>query len=307
MSNPSNWLPSLNALRAFEAVARHSSFQKAAAELHVTSPAIQQLVRGLEESLGRSLVVRQGRSVMLTDAGEAAAPHLQEGFGLIALGVSRIRSHVSQRGIRVSVEPSFAAAWLIGRLKSFQERHPEIDVLIDATERLADLHRGEADIAIRYGVAAGGDYLSWRLFDDETLAVCSPAILPATAERMTYDDLKSFTLIHFERSNMQPSWESWRKAVGAMPIQGGRSLRFTDYNMALQAAIGGQGIALASRPLIQEALEAGLLVAPFGNGLRNGCGYNLIATPDVAERSEAKAFIEWMESEVCSDVSKSGE
>lgn len=291
------WLPSLNALRAFEAVARHRSFQKAADELHVTSPAIQQLVRGLEEGVGRPLVVRHGRSVAITSAGATAAPHLREGFELIALGVSRMRTHSPQQGLRVSVEPSFASSWLIGRLKTFQERYPDIDVLIDASERLVDLHRGEAEIAIRYAKAIGDDYLSWRLFDDETVAVCSPAILPGPVKRITFADLEAHTLIHFERARLQPDWETWLKAFGAKLIRGGRSLRFTDYNMVLQAAIAGQGIALASRPLIQGAIETGLLIAPFGDGLRSGFGYNLITTLEMAERREAKVFVDWMENQ----------
>ncbi|MFN7089429.1 MAG: LysR substrate-binding domain-containing protein [Allorhizobium sp.] len=302
MSRSSSWLPSLNALRAFEAVARHLSFQKAADELHVTSPAVQQLVRGLEDGIGCPLIVRHGRSVAISSAGAAAAPHLREGFERIALGVSRMRTH-PQHELKVSVEPSFASSWLISRLMTFQERYPDIHILIDASERLVDLHRGEADIAIRYAKVIGDGYLSWRLFDDETVAVCSPAILSGSVKRMTFADLQVHTLIHFERARLQPDWETWLTAFGAKLPRGGPSLRFTDYNMAQQAALAGQGIALASRPLVQEAIRAGLLIAPFGNGLRNGYGYNLVTTPDVIERHEAKAFVNWIESQARSSCS----
>lgn len=296
MSERSSWLPSLNALRAFEAVARHGSFQKAAIELHVSSPAVQQLVRGLEEAVGRPLIVRNGRTVGVTDAGSLGVTHLKDGFRQLAQGVALIRSHQAPQQLRVSVEPSFAAGWLIGRLTSFHDAHPAINVLMDTSERLVDLVAGEADVAIRYGRAVQDGLVRQELFLDETIAVCSSKM---TAQPRTVDDLRRHTLIHFDRPRtMQLGWDGWLEAFGAQPVRTERNLRFTDYNMMLQAAIAGPGIALASRPIVQGALDAGLLVALFGRGLNIGMTYSLVMLPEVADRPTVMAFANWLKDEV---------
>ena len=291
------WLPSLKALRALEAVARHLSFRDAAGELNVTPAAVQQLVRGLETSLDVSLVTRQGRAIDLTPAAKSGMADLHRGVGFFADAVAKMRSFNPSQQLKVSVEPSFASAWLVGRLGRFQARHPKIEILIDASFRLSDLHRAQADIAIRYGAGPGADLESRRLFEDETIAVCSPALLDGGATALTVQDLHRFALIHFEwphQPRFEPDWAAWLNAVGAKEVQAAGNLRFTDYALALQAAIAGQGLALVSRPLVQEALGAGLLIAPFQKSVKNGCGYDVVTTPRASSRSEVAAFIEWI-------------
>lgn len=295
MSRAPSWLPSLNALRAFEAVARLASFQKAANELHVSSPAVQQLVRNLEEAVKQPLILRRGRSIVVSEPGTVAAEYLRDGFERIAQGVARMRSQTSSRQLRVSVEPSFASAWLIGRLANFRSHNPAIDVLMDTSERLVDLTADEADLAIRYGKTPPNG-LMWReLFADETIAVCSPTI---PRRPLKIADLGLQTLIHFERATtMQPNWRTWLEELGVEPFTVERNLRYTDYNMMLQSTIAGHGIALVSKPLVQGAIDAGILVVLFERSVKLGFSYNIVATSDKVKRPDASAFMRWVEDE----------
>lgn len=291
------WLPSLNALRALEAVGRHLSFRQAAAELNVTPAAVQQLVRGLEDSLGQKLVVRQGRGVALTVAGQAGLPGLEAAFARIGESVESMRRREIRPAIKVAVEPSFAASWLVKRLDGFRESNPEIDVLIDAATRIVDLDRDAVDIAIRYWRKPTGFGFTRMLFEDRTVAVCSPAL---AAGLSGLKDLAGAPLIHFDWPHgprRTPDWTSWLKAVGARAVETSSELRFTDDLLALQAAIGGQGVALASEPLAADALRAGVLVKPFEQSVQNGFGYHLIAADGAMDRPEVAAFLDWIQIE----------
>jgi len=296
-----NWLPSLNGLRAFDAVARHSSFQAAAEELNVTSAAVQQLVRGLEKTLDAALVVRDGRTLQLTARGKLATADFRDAFDALARGVDKIRRHTDRPALRLSVEQSFAANWLVERLTRFQSAHPNIDVLVESTDRLIDLTRGEADIAIRYSRGITDDVTVCPLFGDEIIAVCSPSLLPKGTSSLAPEDLKTCPLIHFEwpyGASKQINWPGWVRQMKfdiSLPTGG---LRFTDYNIALKSAIAGMGIALTSRPLVISALRSGLLVEPFGKGITNGYSYYLLVAPDVADTPEVKHFTNWILTEV---------
>ena len=271
----SDWLPSLNALRAFEAVARHLSYRDAAAELHVTPAAVKQLVQKLEAALGQPLVRRQGRGLALTEAGVAGRPDLAEGFRALGQSVERMRRAEARPSLTLSVEPTFATAWLIPRLEGFKARHPDIDALIDSSLRIVDLARERVDAAIRYGVAPAPGLVAHRLFDDETLAVCSPALAKGPPEIRRPHDLARATLLHMDVSHMPWitvshhwfDWATWLAEVGAGEVAPGRGLRFNDYNLAIQAAIAGQGVALGSWPMVKDAIAQGHLVAR-GRGRR---------------------------------------
>ncbi|MEE8534905.1 MAG: LysR substrate-binding domain-containing protein [Kiloniellales bacterium] len=304
-----DWLPSLNALRAFEAVSRHLSYRDAAEELRVTPAAVKQLVRKLEDALGAPLVRRRGRGIALTGAGVAGLADLHDGFGRISGAVEKMR-RVERRGsLTVSVEPSFAAAWLVPRLDAFKRRHPDIDVLIDASLRIVDLERGAADLGIRYGVKPDRAQVVHRLFDDETLAVCSPALAegPPPLERLS--DLAHVTLIHMTFTDMTAmpvsmhwfDWRTWFAEVGAGEIEPGGTLRFNDYNLTVQAAIAGQGVVLGSWPILRDAIEANLLVSPFDARARTDVGYDLVMTRDAMARPEVAAFVEWILGEIEKD------
>ncbi|WP_201654268.1 LysR substrate-binding domain-containing protein [Rhizobium setariae] len=296
----------MNALRAFDAVARHGSFQKAADELNVTSPAIQQLVRSLEEAVGQPLITRQNRKLGLSGAAASAMPFLSMAFENLAAAVAGMRSYARPKGITVSVEPSFAAAWLLNRLQDFQERHPDIDVFIDASLRLVDIER-DADVAIRYTRPETGDYASSQLFEDETIAVCAPNLADKLADvrSCTCDWPSDVCLIHYEsprRVGLQPDWRTWLAASNISSDMPSKGLRFSDYNMVLQSAIAGHGIALASKPLIGDAMRVGLLKDAFSKSIKNGFVYRVMTTKAAASRVEVAAFVDWLVEVVKADT-----
>jgi len=299
-----DWLPSLNALRAFEAVSRHLSYRKAAEELSVTPAAVKQLVQGLERSLDRSLVTRQGRGLALTEIGMAGLADLHDAFDRLHRAVTRMRRAERRQSLTITVEPSFAATWLMGRLQGFKGRFPDIDVLIDASMRLVDLAREEADVGIRYGARIEPGQVAHRLFDDEFLPVCSPGLAAGPPPIETLGDLREATWIDLEMSPWPTGWldwEAWLRALGAEDIRSDRQMRFNDYTVALQAAIAGQGIVLGSRPIVQDALDAGLLVAPFAEHIKSRLGYDVVTTEAALERPEVAAFVEWIRAAAAPD------
>jgi LysR family glycine cleavage system transcriptional activator len=273
-----DWLPSLNALRAFDAVSRHLSYRKAAEELSVTPAAVKQLVQGLERSLDRALVKRQGRGLALTETGMAGLADLHLAFEQLHRAVTKMRRVERRQSLTISVEPSFAGSWLMKRLQGFKALYPDIDVLIDASLRLVDLAREEADIGIRYGAKPPSGHIAHRLFDEEIVPVCAPGLAAGPPPMKTLADLRQATLIEFEMTPWPSSWLKW----------------VNDYTVALQAAIAGQGVVLGSRPIVQDALDAGLLVAPFAESVRIQEGYEVVATEEALARPEVAAFVAWI-------------
>ncbi|MGI9352358.1 MAG: LysR substrate-binding domain-containing protein [Rhizobiaceae bacterium] len=303
----SNWLPSLNALRAFDAVARHLSYQKAAEELSVTPAAVKQLVLKLEESLNVQLVKRQGRGLTLTETGLVGIADLSGGFRQLSRAVDAIRQTQERRTLTITSEPSFAIAWLVKRIDGFKQRYPDIDVLIDSSLRVIDLEREPVDIAIRYEVKPRKGMISHNIFKDETLAVCSPSLLAGPPEIKVLEDLEKVPLIHIDISGPDWKrltdrhlfeWQSWLEAVGANHINPGRGLRFNEYILAIQAAIAGQGVVLGSWPLVRDAIEAGLLVSPFKQRAQAEIGYNLVTSQASIKKPDVAAFVDWMLEEV---------
>jgi LysR family glycine cleavage system transcriptional activator len=179
-----DWLPSLNALRAFDAVSRHL--------------AVKQLVQGLERSLDRALVKRQGRGLALTETGMAGLADLHLAFEQLHRAVTKMRRVERRQSLTISVEPSFAGSWLMKRLQGFKALYPDIDVLIDASLRLVDLAREEADIGIRYGAKPPSGHIAHRLFDEEIVPVCAPGLAAGPPPMKTLADLRQATLIEFE-------------------------------------------------------------------------------------------------------------
>ncbi len=291
-------LPPLNALRAFEAAGRHLSFTKAAAELNVTPAAVSHQVKALEAYLGTPLFRRVTRALLLTDAGQAALPLLYDGFDRLEAAVERMRAHDTGGEIKVSAAPTFAAKWLVPRLDRFRAAHPEIDVRIDAINRLVDLGREDVDVAIRYGL---GGYPGCRedpLLADETIApMCSPALLEGTHPLREPADLHWYTLLHVE-FNVQfsswPSWDMWLRAAGVDGVDTSRGVVFSQENMAIQAAVDGQGVTLASTIWTKEDLAAGRLVRPFEVSLPLNFSYFIVSPAATADRPKVTAFREWL-------------
>src|SRR5690625_4266268 len=192
----SDRLPPLNALRAFETAGRHLSFTRAAQELNVTPAAVSHQIKALESYLGVVLFRRRPQGLLLTDAGQQALPGVGDGFARLAAAVAVLRRADSERPLTVTVQPALASTWLIPRLERFRQRHPGIELRIDASARLVDLHTEDVDVGIRHGL---GDYPGLhveRLPAQEVFAVCSPALLSGTHPLRQLADLRHHTLLH---------------------------------------------------------------------------------------------------------------
>ncbi len=297
-----NWIPSLNALRAFEATARHLSYRYAAEELHVSPAAVKQLVAKLEQTPGTPLLVRQGRGLALTGAGVEGSQRLGPAFREIADAVEAMRAGEQRRRLILSVEPSFATAWLVPRLDDFRTRHPGIDVLVDSSLHLVDVERGAADLAIRFWNGVDESLVVNRLFDEELCAFCSPALVDGPDGIRSLEDLERTTLLHWDLSDMPwahatrfwMGWTPWLARIGAEHIRPGEGLRFSDYNMAVQAAIAGQGVILGSGPIFGDLVSSGLLVMPFRENVVTDIGYDLLASERSLEREEVRSFRDWI-------------
>ena len=289
-------LPPLNALRAFESAGRHLSFTKAAAELNVTPAAVSHQVKALEALLEVPLFRRLTRALRLTDAGQAALPTLSQGFDKLAQGVEQMRAHCESGVLTISVSPSFGAMWLVPRLENFRRRHPDIEIRIDGTDRLADLARDDADVALRLGPGGYSGVRVDRLFSQVNTPVCSPALLSGEHPLNQPDDLRHHTLLHVEWKDAEASWRMWLLAAGLHDIDPTRGPRFTEENMAVQSALDGHGVALIGDILVADHLAAGRLVRPFDPSLSTPLtfSYYLLSAKDSAEQPKVAAFRDWL-------------
>lgn len=293
-------LPPLLALRVFESAARHQSFKNAAEELFVTPGAVSQQIRLLEEHVGVELFVRDGRRVLLSDAGRLAAPILGEAFARMHDAVRQMKLAQRKGRVAVSAAPSFVAKWLMPRLAHFNGLHPDIDVWVSADMALTDFSTSDVDIAIRYG--AGGYYgVSFeQLLPETLLPVCSPALFEAAPIRQP-SDLLNHILLHdlsAEADASCPDWGMWLKAQGVDGIDAGRGPRFNQHQLVLEAAVAGRGVALARRQLAQSDLSAGRLVPLFeSEGAPIEFGYHLV-WPQGRDLTKAQeTFMDWLRSE----------
>ena len=295
-------LPSLNALRAFEAAGRHLSFSRAAAELHVTPAAVGQQVRTLESYLGETLFVRQNRSVELTVAGQALLPGVSDGFDQIARTMEAFYRRTVRRPLTVSVEPNFGAKWLVRRLDRFRERHPGIEIRLDATSRVIDFAREAVDLAIRYG---DGNYPGLRcdvLFEDEVFPVCSPVLRDGPHPLVLPEDLQWHQLLRQDwdpNAPTWPDWAMWLQAAGVEDVDPAQGPQFAagSYSLMMDAALAGQGVALASSVLAADDIEAGRLVKPFDLSMHQSLRYYLVGPEATADEPMSTAFREWVLSE----------
>jgi len=290
-------LPSLNALRAFEAAARHMSFTRAARELSVTQTAISHQVKLLETELGVVLFRRSPRRIALTAAGRAWALELSAVFSRLEAINSRLRQRdrAERPAVSVSVIPSFAARWLVPRLGKFLERHPEIDIRISASERLVDFGAEPIDVGIRYG---GGRYPGLKvekLADDFWLVVAAPALIARHGLRDPRD-LERLVLLY---DDDRGPWRRWLLSQKIRTLRGARYTQLTDSSMLVEAAVRGQGVALARWSLAADDLAAGKLKAPFPRvpPLPTGLTYYLAAPAENLRRPEVSAFRKWIQHE----------
>ncbi|MDZ3830792.1 MAG: LysR substrate-binding domain-containing protein [Sphingopyxis sp.] len=255
-------LPSLSALRAFEAAARHGSFKRAADELSVTPTAISHQIRALEEHVGLALFERHVRRVALTDAGAQLYPVLRDGFDAFAEVIGRLQRRRARTQVSISATVAFTARWLVPRVGRFRQLQPDIDLQLQASDEVVNIDSAGMDIAIRYGEGPYPDFAVLPLFADRFAPVFNPLLGIGSAE-----DLAHRPLIDFEwrrRHPDNPTWSRWFAAAGSAPPADPPELRFSDESHAIQAAVAGQGVALASLALVRDELAAGQLVQPFG-------------------------------------------
>lgn len=247
---PSTVLPPLLALRAFEAVGRLLSFRRAGEELQITQSAVSHHVRRLELTLGVRLFERHPRSIKLTSAGKRYLNTIAQAFALIGEGTVELTQTRARQQLRISLLPSFAANWLVPRLAQFRARHPMIDVELDPTLRLIELSAGEADLAIRYGDGRWPGVRSQLLTSEQLTPVLSPAL--AKNQPLTQP---SHLLGHTLLLTKNPAdWEIWSETIG-LDLSRARSIQLTDYNIVIQAALDGQGVALGRRLLIEDRIQ----------------------------------------------------
>ena len=266
-------LPPLNALRAFEVSARHLNFRLAAAELGVTQSAVAQQVRGLEADLGVRLFERLPRTLALTGEGRAYAARLRRAFELLAEATAALRPETRQATI--SATPTFAARWLIPRLPELAVAHPDLELRIIAGERLADFGADGVDVAVRQGRPPFGPGLAADLlFEGEVVAVGSPALLRGREQRLATGGLADFTLLH-DAHDLWPDFIE--RALGGDRSRATRGPRFSQTSLALDAATAGQGLALASRFLVERDLAARRLVLACDAALRAASDFYVVA------------------------------
>ncbi len=283
-------LPPLNALRAFEAAARLLSFTRAAAELAVTQAAISHQIKSLEEWLGVLLFQRLPRRLVLTDGGRELLATIRDAFDRIEGAVARVRRNDGTGPLTVTVLPSFAAKWLVPRLGRFQTQHPDIEVRIAADTRLSRFDDG-VDLAIRAGRGHWPDLVCERMLSEELYPVCSPRLLSGPVRLVDPEDLKGHTLLH---DDFEQDWRMWLNAAGVTGVDWRRGPRFSDSSMVIQAAVEGQGVALARSALAHEDLKAGRLVRPFRIDIASELAYYIVCPPSHAGRPKVRAFRDWL-------------
>jgi len=288
-------LPPLNALRAFEATARHLSFKRAADELHVTYSAVSHQIRTLEQFLGIALFRRFNRSIMLTPAGKSYLPTIREAFDKVDQATLRLMNVSLSGGITISCFPSFAARWLLPRLPGFFRQNPDLEVHISATQAFSHIPRDDVDVAIRYGDGNWPGFRADKLFDDWIFPVCSPAMADGSLPLRHPQDLRHHRLLH--DTNSPDDWKRWLQGAGVEGIDAGRGLSFSHSMLVLQAAAEGLGVAIAHSPLLGDDLATGRLARPFQEFVPTQSAYYFISPEHNAEHPKIIAFREWIMSE----------
>lgn len=285
-------LPPLNALRAFEAAARHLSFVRAAEELHVTPAAISQQVRLLEDQLGIALFHR-GKKLSLSDAAGSALPLISASFDQIERAMLKLRPDRNTDTLVISAPPAFSSRWLIPRLEDFQAHHPDIDLRLDATKRRVNFQVEDVDLAIRFGAGSYPGLNAERLMQEAIIPVAAPA-LAATIQ--TPEDLARCTLLEDDwhiNNGLFPDWATWLATLG-MNNTALRIRHFGDANLAIQAAVSGLGATLCWYSLAVDDLKAGRLVRLLDQAIPTTLGYYLVMPPNRITQNKVSTFRSWL-------------
>ncbi|MCH8135023.1 MAG: transcriptional regulator GcvA [Proteobacteria bacterium] len=287
----------LNSLRAFESSARHLSFVKAAAELHVTPAAISHQVKKLEEYLGIQLFRRLPRGLLLAETGQVLLSELREVFLRLDTAMERVLQSDSQGALTISMAPMFAVKWLVPRLQRFGDLYPDIDLRISSSLGLIDFQRDDFDAAVRLGYGQYPGLEAVKLFDESVTPMCSPRLLEGRHTLYSPDDLQGHVLLHDDSMAFDPAapnWSTWLDAAGATQVAASRGPHFSQPDHALQAAIDGVGVVLGWRYLAAEDIAAGRLVQAFSLALPLGSSFYLVYPDAHRARPKIVAFQDWL-------------
>lgn len=291
-------LPALNALKAFEAAARYESFTRAAEELCVTQGAVSHQVKALEAELGLKLFSRERQRLIITDAGRAYLNVVRDAFDRIANGTERLLQRQNAGALTVSTSPNFAAKWLVHRLSRFAEAHPNVDLRISASLHHVDFAREDIDLAIRHGDGQLPGLHVTRLCPEELFPVCSPKLLDGNQPLRRPADLGRHTLLHV---NDRQDWSRWLQAANVDSVDASRGPVLNQASMAIDAAVDGQGVALARSALAAWDLLGGRLVRPFSLALPAPFSYWIVCPKATANLPKVAVFTEWLLTEAAAD------
>jgi len=302
-------LPPLNALRVFEAAARHLSFKDAANELSITQAAVSHQVKSLEDYLGVELFRRSGRGVQLTEAARAALPRLRDGFDALAAAVEQIRERGGETDLAITAPPVFTARWLMPRLADFSKRNPKIEVRVVSSSKMVDagaldtavmagtldLRDDASGVEIHLGLGEYPGYRSDRLFGVRMVVVANPELGNVLKKP---EDLSGHMLLHDDAMDLVAhgnAWQKWLEAAGVGDrVDAAHGPHFSSNILSLEAASQKLGVALALRPLVNDDIASGRLVAPFDIEVKPIGSYYLVCPEVIAERPAVATFRQWL-------------
>lgn len=291
-------LPPLNALRAFVSTARHLSATKAAAELHVTLGAVSHQLRALEEFLGIDLFVRGHRQLSLTEPGEKYFRAVSGAFDSIGSATSALKNPGQEDLLKVRAYTTFSLRWLIPRLSSFYKANPAVELVLSTGNEPVDFARERLDFAIRFGRGHWPGATAEKLISNTLAPVCNPSLLTRAPALIRPADLASHALLQSTWPERRDDWHAWLNAEGITDLAGFSFLYFESSALCYQAAIEGQGFAMAQFELIQDDLSAGRLVCPFESRLdQSDFTYYLIYPENRRLTAQMKAFRDWLMAE----------
>ena len=292
-------LPVLNALKSFEAAARHESFTRAAEELNVTQGAVSHQVKALEQELGVKLFNRERQRLVITESGRQYLAVVRDAFDRIAIGTERLMQRQSSGALTLSTSPDFAAKWLVHRLGRFSAAHPEIDLTVSASMHHVDFAREEVDLAVRHGDGTWPGLHLERLSAEQLFPVCSPKLVTGKQRLRSPADVLKFPILHLDNSK---DWARWLEAAGVAGADQVRGPVLNRASMLIDAAVDGQGIALARTTLAAWDLLGGRLVRPFAAALRLSKSYWIVCPKATASLPKIVTFRDWLLKEAASDL-----
>ncbi|QVM93668.1 LysR family transcriptional regulator [Pseudomonas entomophila] len=285
-------------LHVFSCAARHLSFTRCAEELHITPGAVSQQMRLLEERLGFRLFLRRARGVELTAEGQRLAQTVAEAYGGIEAELLRLDAGEIRGTLRLRSIPSFLAKWLTPRLPRFQQRYPDIALRLVAEDSNQALHPDDFDLAIDLNDGSYPGMLSTPLLDEQIFPVCSPALLRGRPPLHGPADLVHYPLLHditaWRGSSEYAEWEFYLEGIGAQGLDVRRGHTFNRNHLTIEAAIAGVGVAIARRTLLNDELERGALIVPFGVPIANHKRYVLLYQPGGLNQPGARAVHDWL-------------